>query len=88
MLLAWFAMIAIGIFSARYLRPGTPNTKVGGLHLWFQLHRGINFSAVIIILAATILIFVANNLRWAGPVLGAEPGLNWSSSAIHTLVSF
>uniref|UniRef100_A0AC34G3K8 Cytochrome b561 domain-containing protein n=1 Tax=Panagrolaimus sp. ES5 TaxID=591445 RepID=A0AC34G3K8_9BILA len=58
MLLAWFGMIAIGIFSARYLKPGTPNTKIGGTHLWFHLHRGLNFTAVMIIIVLTTLIFI------------------------------
>uniref|UniRef100_A0A914YSI5 Ferric-chelate reductase 1 n=1 Tax=Panagrolaimus superbus TaxID=310955 RepID=A0A914YSI5_9BILA len=85
MLLAWFGMIAIGIFSARYLKPGIPNTKIGGIHLWFHLHRALNFTAVLIIIVSTILIFIGKDLSWTGPILGAEPAYNWNPGAIHTV---
>lgn len=85
MIVAWFGMIAIGIFSARYLKPGTPKTKIGGVHLWFHIHRGLNFTAVMIIIVSTILIFIAKDLTWTGPVLGAEPSYNWNPGAIHTV---
>jgi hypothetical protein len=85
MIVAWFGMIAIGIFSARYLKPATPKTKIGGVHLWFHIHRLLNFTAVMIIIVSTILIFIAKDLTWTGPVLGAEPSYNWNPGAIHTV---
>ncbi|KAE9549450.1 hypothetical protein FO519_007344 [Halicephalobus sp. NKZ332] len=86
MLIGWFGMVAIAIFSARYLRPAIPYSKINGLHVWFHLHRGINIGAVVLIILATVLIFVAKDLRWTGPRVDAPAEHNLRLGVIHSIV--
>uniref|UniRef100_A0A915NUI8 DOMON domain-containing protein n=1 Tax=Meloidogyne floridensis TaxID=298350 RepID=A0A915NUI8_9BILA len=70
MLISWLGMTTVAIYSARYMRDSWPHTTVMGLkicHLNFslQIHRTLNFLAVILMVASIVFI-VWNKGTWTG----------------------
>ncbi|CAK9291487.1 unnamed protein product [Gordionus sp. m RMFG-2023] len=59
MLIGWIFLVSVATLYARHLKLFCPQkTYCGGLKLWFVIHRSFNILAVILIIIATILIFV------------------------------
>uniref|UniRef100_A0A914EA85 Cytochrome b561 domain-containing protein n=1 Tax=Acrobeloides nanus TaxID=290746 RepID=A0A914EA85_9BILA len=86
MVIAWLFLLAIGIFSARYMRELWPTTTPMGLKIWFHIHRTLNFVAVCCLVVSTILVFIAKDITWKGPWFGREQERNLSWGSIHSLV--
>lgn len=86
MLIGWFGLIAVGIFSARYLKGALPDKRIGKLHAWFQIHRAVNFLAVLLIICAALLVLIAKDLRWTGPMSDAPPEYNFGAGSVHSLL--
>ena len=86
MLIGWFGMVAIAIFSARYLRSAIPYSKIKGVHVWFHLHRGINVAAIVLIVIAAVLALVGKDLEWTGPRADAPSEYNLGPGSVHSVI--
>ncbi|KAI1731062.1 eukaryotic cytochrome b561 domain-containing protein [Ditylenchus destructor] len=86
MIVAWFACVAVAVYSARYLRNHWPNTTPGGLKIWFHIHRTLNVIAVVLAVTAGLLVWIAKDLRWTGPWFTRSFDENSDLGSIHSLV--
>ncbi|CAI5441062.1 unnamed protein product [Caenorhabditis angaria] len=68
MTVAWLVMVPIAVIFARVLRASWPNTKPGGLLIWFQIHRAANLIAIALMIAAFVCILIYKN--WKFPTEG------------------
>lgn len=86
MIPAFIGLLSIGIPPARYFKDLYKDDKLLGVPLWFQLHRAANFLSVMLVVTATIIIFIANDLRWTGPTLKKSFYENLTArSSMHSL---
>lgn len=58
MVLAWVLCASIGVILARYYKDMWPNSGLLGQHVWFQTHRILQASCVILTCVAIILAFI------------------------------
>ncbi|KAJ1367275.1 hypothetical protein KIN20_028154 [Parelaphostrongylus tenuis] len=86
MILAWIVFLTTGVLAARYLRDNFSSSTPFGLKWWFHLHRTLNLIALPLILASTLIIFIARNWRWRGPTIYKSIGENFTSGSIHSLL--
>ena len=86
MLIAWFGLIAHGVFAARNMRTHWPAKTVFGSRVWLTIHKGANITAVALILVAAICIMTAFSFVWQGPWFTNNWAYNSSAGALHSLV--
>ncbi|CAD6186470.1 unnamed protein product [Caenorhabditis auriculariae] len=86
MIIAWMVCVALAILSARYLRDHFPSSSPGGLKWWFHIHRTLNALAVPLVILATLLVFIAKDWSWTGPVASMNSEYNTNPGAIHSLL--
>ncbi|XP_044288548.1 ferric-chelate reductase 1 isoform X2 [Varanus komodoensis] len=58
MFVAWMATVSIGVIVARYFKPVWPNSLLFGREIWFQVHRMLMMTTVLLTSASFILPFV------------------------------
>uniref|UniRef100_A0A915DKI2 ascorbate ferrireductase (transmembrane) n=1 Tax=Ditylenchus dipsaci TaxID=166011 RepID=A0A915DKI2_9BILA len=87
MILAWTVLVPTAILSARYLRDHYIN-KVMGVHVWFLIHRSVNFLAVVMITASFVCIFARKDWMWMGPVLDGFAWFQPLSALLSGLIAW
>ncbi|XP_069126551.1 putative ferric-chelate reductase 1 homolog [Argopecten irradians] len=58
MIIAWILCTGVGIVAARYYKPVWTSTNVMGQRIWFQIHRTLMVTALVLTLIGFIIIFV------------------------------
>ncbi|CAD5208471.1 unnamed protein product [Bursaphelenchus xylophilus] len=86
MLFGWFGFLYSGIFAARYMRSLWPKTTVGGIRIWFHIHRLMNSIGIVLIASSIVLVYISQDLRWTGPAISNPSEVNTAPGAIHSLI--
>lgn len=58
MMIAWVMFSSIGIVTARFFKGGWEGKTIGGIKVWFQIHRTCMVSVFILTVAAFVVIFI------------------------------
>lgn len=58
MILAWIFCTGVGLVFARFYKPVWSNRTILGLKVWFQFHRGLMVTTLVLTLVGFIIIFV------------------------------
>lgn len=58
MILAWIFCTGVGLVFARFYKPVWSNQTILGLKVWFQFHRGLMVTTLVLTLVGFIIIFV------------------------------
>ncbi|XP_078329787.1 uncharacterized protein LOC111104417 isoform X1 [Crassostrea virginica] len=58
MMIAWVMFSSIGIITARFFKDGWEGKTIGGIKVWFQIHRTCMVSVFILTVAAFVIIFI------------------------------
>lgn len=61
MILAWIFCTGVGLVFARFYKPVWSNRTILGLKVWFQFHRGLMVTTLVLTLVGFIIIFVEAN---------------------------
>ncbi|XP_041126579.1 putative ferric-chelate reductase 1 [Polyodon spathula] len=83
MLVAWMTTVSIGVIVARFLKPLWPESTLFGQKIWFQVHRTLMSSTVLLTCIAFILPFVYRG-GWSKHA-GAHPFLGCTVMALAVL---
>ncbi|KAF8360140.1 hypothetical protein PRIPAC_98123 [Pristionchus pacificus] len=86
MVIPWLSLIPSSIISARYLRNEWKCLSPGGVHLWFHIHRVLNWISLILLIISTLLVLIAKDFKWKGPWPNKPPGKSTSPGALHSLI--
>lgn len=58
MMIAWVMFSSIGIVTARFFKGGWEGKTLGGIKVWFQIHRTCMVSVFVLTVAAFVIIFI------------------------------
>ncbi|XP_061191453.1 putative ferric-chelate reductase 1 isoform X2 [Saccostrea echinata] len=61
MILAWIFCTGVGLIFARFYKPVWSDRTILGLKVWFQFHRGLMVTTLVLTLVGFIIIFVEAN---------------------------
>ncbi|KAK6185394.1 hypothetical protein SNE40_007639 [Patella caerulea] len=79
MVISWMVSAAVGLITARYLKPFWPTSSIGGQKVWIQVHRWSMILTLLISSIGFILVFIDNkgysqiigdNYKKAHPIIG------------------
>lgn len=96
MTLAWFGLVTLAVYSARYMKEAFANNLIKQ-KIWFQvnffkkwntilkIHRTLNIIALLLIITALIFILIGKDLRWTGPWFTYSKPFD-NPGSLHSLV--
>nr|XP_006634698.1 PREDICTED: putative ferric-chelate reductase 1 [Lepisosteus oculatus] len=83
MLVAWISTVSIGVIFARFFKPLWPESRLFGEQIWFQVHRVLMTSTVLLTCCAFVLPFAYRG-GWSHHA-GAHPFLGCTVMALALL---